>query len=351
MKHIEVLNLICKYRKIIDEAYRSEKKALISIPNELVEIGLFNKIGSFYYLNEAYINLVDTLLVRVDYSYVAEDFEKELKRLVELKEEYKLKKANALKELILKLINQIYQGMLNRDKKVLALIEKLENDELSSLDLLISEAKRILADVEDIMIKNEKIVEVFRALMEFSEFSEFIKDIFIDIIHLNENVDSFLKRLREFISQTEKKRKLNQKLLKISYMILEENSKIENYLKTKRFVLKQKFEYVPDSAYINYEKVKEIVGKFTKKKDVKKSIIKRDLQEVIELINIKKLIEYVKGSDDIFLSIIEYIGKIDKKLLNESVRVFVYILNHYDKKLEYKNRFNKFNVKVVKWKK
>ncbi len=351
MKHIEALNLICKYKKLIDEAYRSEKKALISVPNELVEIGLFNKIGGFYYLNEVYINFIDTLLVRVDFSYVAEDFEKELKRVIELKEEFKLKKSIALKELIFKLINQIYQGMLNRDKKVLALIEKLENDEVSELDVLIKEAKRILADVEDIMIKNEKIVEVFSSLMEFNEFNEFIKDIFIDIIHLNENIDSFLKRLREFISQTEKKRKFNQKLHKISYMILEENPKIEKFLKTKRFVLKQKFEFVPDSAYINYDKARDIIGKFTKEKEVKKSKVKRDLKEVIELIDIKKLIEYVKGSNDIFLSIIEYIGKIDKELLNESVRVFVYILNHYDKNLVYKKGYNKYNVKVVEWRK
>jgi hypothetical protein len=47
MKHIELLNLICRNRKIIDEAYKQKK--LFSVPNELVEIGLFNKIGGKIY--------------------------------------------------------------------------------------------------------------------------------------------------------------------------------------------------------------------------------------------------------------------------------------------------------------
>ncbi|WP_457565124.1 hypothetical protein, partial [Caminibacter sp.] len=82
MRHIELLNLLCRYRKIIDEAYKHKK--IISAPKELVQIGLFSKIGNFYYINEIYLNFVDTLLARADFSYVAEDFEKEIKKLKSL---------------------------------------------------------------------------------------------------------------------------------------------------------------------------------------------------------------------------------------------------------------------------
>jgi len=347
MKHIELLNLLCRYRKVIDEAYKNKK--VISVPIELVEIGLFNKVGGYYYLNEAYISFVDTLLARADFSYIAEDFEKEVKKLVELKEEYKINKSIYVRDLIFSLLNKIYQGMKNRDKRLYGLVEKLENDESSELEFLLKEARNILADVEEIMQKNEMIVNVFEGFLEFGEFKNFIKDILIEVIELNQNIDSYLKRLREFITQTEKKRKFNQKLNKIAHMILNENNLIDKFLSTKKFVFKQKIEYVPDSAYINYEKVKKIIGKFTKEKKIKKSHIKRDLQEVIAIIDLKGLIKFIEGSEDIFKSIVEYVGKIDKELLNESVRVFVYILNHYDKKMEYTKKFNEYNIRVVKW--
>jgi len=348
MKHIELLNLICRYKKIIDEAYRHKK--ILSAPKELVEIGLFNKIGGFYYINEIYLNFVDTLLKRADLSYILEDFEKELKKLMEYKNEYEINKSKVLNEIIVSLITKIYQGMKNRDKRVMALIENLEKDEENNLDFLINEAKRILIDVEDIMKKNENIYFVFEEFLKFSEFENLIKDILVDITNLNQNIDSYLKRLREFITQTEKKRKFNQKLFKVANLILNENIEIDNFLISKRFVTKQKIDVFPDTAYMNYEKAIKVIGKFTKEKKVKKSVVKKEIEEVIELIDLKSLLEFIKGSDDIFKSIIEYLPRIDEELINESVRVFVYILNHYDKKIEYDKKYNEYNVRIVRWK-
>jgi len=347
MRHIELLDVLCRYKKLLDSAYKQKK--LLSVPQELMEIGLFSKVGGFYYLNEVYFTFVDTLLSRADFSYVAEDFEKELKKLISLKEDYKYHKSPYISDLIYKLLTKIYQGMLNRDKRLLGLIEKLENDEVSELEFLIKEAKGILSDIEEIMRKNETIIIVFESFLEFEEFKEFIKDILIDIIVLNQNIDSYLKRIREFITQTEKKRRFNQKLYKIAYMILEENGEIEKFLTSKRFVFKQKLQIIPDSAYINYHQIKKIIGKFTRPKKIKSSYIKKDTQEIIALINLKGLIKYIDGSEDVFKSILQYVGKVDKELLNESVRVFVYILNHYDKKLKYTDEYNEYNVRIIKW--
>ena len=346
MKHIELLNLICKYKKVLDEAYKQKK--LLSVPDELLKLGLFNKIGGYYYINEVYLNFVDTLLARADFSYIAEDFEEEVKKLLSLKDEYKLKKSSFISELIFKLFNKIYQGMINRDKRVKALIENLESDDRSELDFLIKEAKSILNRINELIEKNEEIYRVFEEFLEFKEFSDFIKDILIDLIYLNQNIDSYLKRLQEFISQTEKKRKFNQKLFKIAHMIVNEDNKIDLFLSTKRFVYKQKVTPLPDLTYLNTNKLQKVLT-LKKEKTIKKSKPKT-LEEVINLIDIKRLIEFIKESEDIFKSIIEYVGKVDRELLNESVRVFVYILNHYDKNLEYKKEYNEFNVRVVKWK-
>ena len=347
MKHIEFLNLLCKNRKILDEGYKNKK--LISVPDELLKIGLFNKVGEYFYINEAYLNFVDTFLARADFSYIAEDFDEEIKKILSLKEEYKLKKSSLISDIIFKLLNKIYQGMINRDKRVKALIENLEDDDKSELDFLIKEAKNILARISEIIEKNREIYIVFEDFLEFNEFEDFVKDILFDLISLNQNIDGYLKRLQEFISQTEKKRQFNQKLFKISNMILNEDNRIDNFLISKKFVYKQKIIPLADISYLNSNKLKNILGELKREKVVKKGKIKK-IEEVINLIDIKKLLEYVKGSEDIFKTILEYIGKLDKELINESVRVFVYILNHYDKYLEYEKEYNEFNVKVVKWK-
>jgi len=345
VRHIELLNLICKYKKILDEGYKNKK--ILSVPDEFLKVGLFNKVGEYYYINEAYLNFVDTLLARADFSYIAEDFEEEMKKLISLKDEYKLKKSSIINELIFKLLNKIYQGMLNRDKRIKALIENLENDDKSELDFLIKEAKSVLNRISEVIEKNKEIYIVFEEFLEFDEFSDFIKDILVDVVLLNQNIDSYLKRLSEFISQTERKRKFNQKLFKIANMILNEDSKIDTFLASKRFIYKQKITSLPDLTYVDSKKIKKIIT-LKKEKIIKKSKPK-NIEEVINLIDIKKLLEFIKGSEDIFKSIIKYVGEIDKDLLNESVRVFVYILNHYDKNLEYEKEYNEFNVKVVRW--
>jgi hypothetical protein len=347
MKHIELLSLLCKNKKLLDEAYK--QKRLLFVPSELVEIGLFSKVGGYYYLNDVYLNFVDTLLARADFSYVAEDFDKELKKLLELKEDYRVSKNIYLKDAIFSLLNRIYQGMKNRDKKLLSLIENLEGDDVSELDVLIKEAKRILTSIEEIMQKNSQISKVFEEFEKFDEFGEFVGDALVDVIKLNQNIDLYLKRIKEFISQSEKKRKFNQKLNKVALMILKEDKRIDEFLASKRFVYKGKISPLVDTTYLNYQRAKEIIGSVKKEKSVKKISVKKDLKEVVELINLKELLDRVKGSEDIFKTIIEYIGKVDRELLNESVRVFVYILNEYDKELIYTDEFNEFNVRVVRW--
>ena len=348
MKHIELLNLLCRHRKLLDEAYKNKK--LISAPKELVEVGLFSQIGGYYYLNEIYLNFIDTLLARADFSYIAEDFEEELKKVASLKEEYTLKHSRPIYELTLKLLNKIYQGMVNRDKRVKALIENLENDSDSELDFLIREAKNILVRITEIMEKNEKTYMIFESFLEFEEFDNFIKDVLFEMISLNQNIDSYLKRLQEFISQTEKKRKFNQKLFKLANDILNEESSVDNFLMIKRFVYKQKILPFVDTTYLDASKIRKIVGELKKERVSKRSEVKT-FEEVINLIDIKKLLKTIEGSEDIFKTIIEYVGNVDRELLNESVRVFVYILNHHDKNLEYKKEYNEFNVRIVKWKK
>jgi len=350
VKHLELLNLLCRHRRVIDEAYKDPHRRVEMVPPQLLEVGLFLKIGEYYYLNELYINFIDTLLARADLSYIATDFEKELNRLNQLKEEYQFRRRPFTQRLIFQLLNQIYQGMKNRDRRLGGLIENLERDQFSDLEFLLKEARKILEGIGEVMERDREIVAIFEEFMDFPEFREFIKDIFLDLLHLNRNIDGYLKRLREFISQTEKKRRFNRKLFKTAQMILNEDSRVEEFLTKKMFRIQKKMEYVPDIAYINYNRVKRIVGSLTRPRKVKKTTVKRELEEVISLIDLKTLLTKVQGSSDIFKSVVEHIGKIDRELLNESVRVFVYLLNHYDKELIYTPHYNEFNVRIVQWK-
>ena len=117
MKHIELLNLICKHKKIFDEAYKNKK--IISAPKELVQTGLFIKIDEYYYLNEIYINFANTLLARSEIDFIFEDFEKELKRVIEYKNEYFVTKNGFYLDFLYNLSNRIFQGMKNKIKKIL----------------------------------------------------------------------------------------------------------------------------------------------------------------------------------------------------------------------------------------
>jgi len=345
MKHIELLNLLCRYKKIIDAGYKEKK--LISVPKELVEVGIFNKIDNYYYINDLYLDFVNTLLARSDISYVFEDYEKELKRLIEYKEEYKVTKNSFYIDGMYKLVNKIFQGMQNRDKMILSLILGFERDNISDIDILIKEAKRILEEIESLIDSNAKIVDVFEEVKN-TPLKEFIKDILVAVVKLNRNIEKYLIRLKEFIIQTEKKRQFNKKLYKIADMILKEDKKIDDFLVTKNFVFKEKIVVIPD--VVDYELVKRIIGRVSVKKEAKKTLPKKPIEEVIELIDIKKLVSNLDGSEDLFKSIINYIDKKNDKLLSESIRVFVYVLNHYDKNIIYTKNYNEFNVRICKWK-
>jgi len=345
MKHIELLNLLCKQRKILDEAYKQKK--LISVPKELVEIGLFIKIDEYYYLNEIYLNFINTLLNRSEIDFVFEDFEKELKRLIEYKNEYFATKNSFYLDGLYNLSNKIFQGMKNRDKMILGLIVSFERDNIREIDILIKETTRILGEIENLIDINKKIANEFDTLKE-TALKEFIKDILVEVVTLNRNIEKYLNRLKEFIIQTEKKRIFNKKLQKIANLILKEDARIEDFLKNKDFVVKEKIISVPD--IIDMEIVKRAVGKLFIKKEIKKVEIKKPIEEVVRLIDVKKLIEKLPGSIDVFKSVLDYIEKKDKKFMVESVRVFVYVLNHYDKNIIYTDKFNEFNVRICKWK-
>jgi hypothetical protein len=345
MKHIELLSLLCKNRNLIDEAYKEKK--LSFAPSNLVESGIFVKIGNYYYLNEIYLNFVNTILARADVNIVFEDYEKELKRVIEYKKEYEATNKEFYLESIFNMVNKIYQNMENRDKLILSLIVSFERDNISDIDILINEAKRILKEIEELISSNKNIVRVLEEL-KVLKIEEFIKDILVEVVRLNKNIDSYLKRLREFIIQTEKKREFNKKLNKIADLILKEDARIDEFLRNKDFVYKQKIIAVADIFEV--DRVKEIVGKVFVKKPIKKTKIKRPIKEVIHLIDLKSLIDKLEKSEDIFETILSHIEKKDKELINESVRVFVYILNHYDRKVVYMDEFNKYNVRIVKWK-
>ena len=345
MKHIELLNLICRYKQVIDDGYRNKK--LQYVDEKLVEVGLFYKIGELYYINDSYVEFVNTLLNRADLNYIIEDFSKEVKRLIELKENYLIKKDNFTFKLINSMILKIYQGLQNRDKNILSLIESLENDKISDLDILINEAKRVLSEIEESINTNELIIKTLDEIEKIEEFKNIIFSVIYDIIILNQNIDGYLKRIREFIHQTEQKRRYNQKLFKLSTMILEESTIVDNLLASKDFAYKFKVDVVADK--LNRKKLKSFFSKLYIDRESKKTQVKTPIEEVVRIIDINALIKELNNSQDIFSDVLEYL-KDYPEFISEALRVYVYIINHYDKNIVYTNEYNKYNVRIVKWK-
>ncbi len=72
MKHLDLIKLVSKNAELIDRAYRQE--SIQNIEEKLVDSTLFIKINDRYKLNKNYLNFVDSVLQRVDYSKIFGDY-------------------------------------------------------------------------------------------------------------------------------------------------------------------------------------------------------------------------------------------------------------------------------------
>jgi len=191
------------------------------------------KINERYKLNKNYLNFVDSVLQRVDYSIIFGDYEREYKELVKNKMRYEESGNDFYKSAIISLIENLYFKFYNRDREIQILLLRLENDTSIDIDILIESAGDILEKVDELITANEKIGSFFRVGLRgvHEEIDVLLQSISVNVLKYIQNIDAYIKQINQFIVQTKKRRLVNKQIIKLSNMILDEDVKtLEEHL-------------------------------------------------------------------------------------------------------------------------
>ncbi|OIP53316.1 MAG: hypothetical protein AUK54_09310 [Helicobacteraceae bacterium CG2_30_36_10] len=363
MKHIELLKLVHENADLIDRAFRQE--FIQNVEPELVDCTLFVKINERYKLNKNYLNFVDSVLQRVDYSIIFGDYEREYKELVKNKKRYQESANEFYKSAIISLIENLYFKFYNRDREIQILLLRLENDTSLDIDILIINAGDILEKVDELITANEKIGAFFReGLRGFDDsIDELLQSISVDILKYIQNIDTYIKQINLFIVQTKKRRFVNKQIIKLSNMIIDEDVKtLEEHLtlNSKRLYhtinKSQKNKIVTFATDEDIAKLsRELKSMFTDidvSKPKKESSIKSQAKEKLEIIDVEMLMKDLQAqkSDDIFLFIkshCELERYKESELIDEAFKVYLQIIA--DDRVLFEKGFNEYKIKVAQW--
>lgn len=347
MTHIELLTLLNKNKNTIDQAYRDGY--IDSVSDELFNSTLFTKTSKGYELNRSYINFVNTILDRVDYSIVFGDYEKEHSLLIKSKIKYQETKKDYYKNDILNRIDEIFFKFLNRDREIKALLYKLENEVSLDIDIIIENAHSILDQIIELIDANEKISKTFRELKTIDKiFKEVISNLDEDFYRFIKNINIYIDTLNKFIVQTKQKRKQNRLFLKLSNDILDEKDEYLNeYLKINSPTLHTlKYKYKKDVLFVSDDnkKLLKAIKNLELLKPPKKlapNKINIPKPEKLEIIELDEILDSLKdGCDDLYMFLIDKVGK-------EAFRVYLSLLEYEN--IEFCEGFNQHNIRIVKW--
>ncbi len=363
MKHLELLKLVNDNRDVIDKAYRDGR--IDSVKEELSESTLFVKISSTYKLNKNYLNFVDSVLQRVDYSIIFGDYTKEYKELVKNKNRFLENKNQHYKTQIIELIENLFFKFLNRDREIQVLLLRVENDTSLDIDILIQNANDILEKIDELIEANTKIGQLFRVDLKDldDEIDALLSSISVDILRYIQNIDAYIKQISLFLIQTKNRRLQNKKLTKLANLILEEKtSTLDEYLELHKKHLFHTIAKNQRNKVVTYpsdrdiyklnKAVKILLDGFEVKKKIKTSLMKPQQTQKLDIINIDNILKDLDdtGCGDIFMFIHshkELENYQDFRLKEEAFKLYLQVTTH--EKLSFTNEFNDFGIKVAKW--
>ena len=358
MKHIDLLNLLCKNKELINEAYLQGYSTIAN--EELIRAGLFLKTSKGYKLNKSYIDFTNLLLQRVDYSIIFSDYEKEYKELLYAKKRYIQTKQPYFKQKILHLIEDIYLKFINRDNEIKAMLTKMEHEQTLELDILIDEAVRVLQKIKEIVRANERIQkgfskELFGIDNEIDEILDFAN---VEIFHCIQNIDGYIDWLNRFIVQTKRKRRQNRALMQLSNQILQEKDlHLTTYLNQKHttllFTIKPQ-RIKPYPSYLDTKKVANRLKKAIKTLKIEpkqKAVqIERVKKEPLKAIDLERLLAdlHTHKPKDLYSFLLAHPEfNIFEEKHKEAFKIFLYLLNY--KNIKIKDGFNQERVRIVEW--
>jgi hypothetical protein len=348
--------MLHRYKDEIHQAYRHEEAPHGS--DELIKSTLFIKVADEYQLNQTYITFVNSILDRVDYGVVFEDYEKENAKLILLRKKYMQHQKPYYKAQILKHIDDIYLRFFYRDNHIRLLLKKLEHDVSLEIEIIIEEANTILHDISELIDANDKIYKTFVELKELDgDIKTKLTKLEIDFFRFSNNIENYISQLQRFIIQTKEKRRQNRLFMQAANDILHENDmSLDEYLLldtsrkcyTIEYTKRKKIKSLP-SFYDTTTLRKALKGlELTKsKRATANSLIQETPPQKLPMIDIDTIVKQLQDErpDDIYSYLL---SKSDIFESDEEVfKIYLHLLSY---SVSYGDSFNRYGIKKVAWK-
>jgi hypothetical protein len=369
MTHIELISLMNRHKKVIDQAYKGEIP--YGIDTVLFEAEIFNKIGDRIVLNEAYVQFVNTMLKRVEYGVIFGKYAEELQQLVMYKKRFLETLDKTYLNRIRKGIEDVYLKFKRRDSDISVLISRIVHENALSLEVILDDAEHILLQMQELSNASMQTYDIFsKEIVGLSkEVDDLIIDVKIDIQRYSDNLHKYMHRLNGFILRTKQRKEQNNKIAALAGKIMADDaSELEALLRSGYETLhhtfgntkRHKVKTVPSQGDIEQERFVAILHQvFTLEphKVVKapETIYKKQELEDRVVLNYQKLLEDIHNDrpKDLFAFILnhEEIEKFDTVQIkrSEAFKAFLMTVSEHREHTKIEVGFGSHHIRRVAW--
>jgi len=368
MTHIELISLLNRHKRVINQAYLGEIPT--QIDKELFDAEIFIRINSRVILNESYIQFINAILKRVEYGIIFGDYQEELKQLVEYKSHFLQTKDRVYLTRIYKGIENIYLKIKRRDSDINTLVLKIIHENRLNLEVIVKDATDILSRIEELYSASHQTYNILSKDIKGLDYEidSLILDVKLDIQIYSENLHKYIVKLSNFIRRSRRKREQNNKISSIAQRILlGDIDELEAFLRsdTKMFhhtigvIKREKVKTSPAPKDIdskNFQKLAEELFSFTpiKANKTPRIVYKKTQKNNKKILNYKKLLTDIRTTkpEDIFEFIFlhDEIEKFDESdRLGEAFKTFLVIILEEKNNTKIQDSFNKYKTRRVSW--
>jgi hypothetical protein len=369
MTHIELISLMNRHKKVIDQAYKGEIPS--GIDTALFEAEIFNKIGDRVVLNEAYIQFINTMLKRVEYGVIFGKYAEELQQLVTYKKKYFETKEKTYLNRIRKGIEDVYLKFKRRDSDISVLISRIVHENALSLEVILDDAEHILLQMQELSNASTQTYDIFsKEIVGLSkEIDDLIIDVKIDIQRYSDNLHKYIHRLNGFILRTKQRKEQNNKIAALAQKIMADDaSELEALLRSDHEALhhtfgntkRHKIKTVPSQRDIEQDRFSAILRQiFTlephKAIQAPQTIYKKQEMEDKVVLNYQKLIDDIRRDmpEDLFAFILNHdeIEKFDAVQIkrSEAFKAFLMTVSEHREHTKIDDGFGSHHIRRVAW--
>ena len=369
MTHIELISLLNKYKKVIDQAYHGETPS--HIDTILYEAEIFNKIGNRIILNEVYIHFVNTMIKKVEYGVIFGNYTQELQQLISYKKRYFETKERTYLNRIHKAIEDIYLKFKRRDSDINILIAKIVHENRLSLEVILDDAENILSQMKELSTASTQTYEIFsKEIVGLNkEINALIADVKIDMQRYSENLHKYIYRLNSFIMRTKHRKEQNNKIAALTQkIILDESFELDALLRSRYEVLhhtfgnikRHKIKTIPASQDLEHKYFGVLARQLFSlqpRKIVKAPTVSYKPLKISEriVLNYKILLRDIKKNrpSDLFIFILKHDEikkfKDETQRKSEAFKAFLLTVLEQKKHIDIQDNFNTYHIRRVAW--